>query len=468
MGVHFRTVMAALSALAALISAGCLAGHNYERPPISGMDTFRGAPADIPSTAASFGDQKWWDVFEDPQLQALIRTALQENYDVRIAARRILEAQAQLGITRAAEYPSAAGILNSNDYRYAQSKFFSAYETSNTELGIGFQWNLDFWGKYRRATEAARDQLLSDEWAQKEVVESLVAGLASAYFTLRDLDLQLQISERTLASNRDSLQLTQLLSDRGATSLLDVRQAEQLVYTAAAAVPSLEKQIQQQENLIRTLMGGNPGDVPRGIDLTMQPHLPEVPAGLPAFLLERRPDIRASEAQLMGRNALIGVARAAYFPAISLTGIGGFQSIALQGLFGGSSGMWTFGGALAQPLFTASSLKRNVQLTEEQQQEAVLNYQQTIQHAFSEVSDALIAYSKDQEFRKQEELLTNSAEDANRLSDVRYRGGAASYLEVLDSNTRYFAAELTLAQAQLRELLDYVELYRALGGGWQQ
>jgi multidrug efflux system outer membrane protein len=464
--VRFRAVIAA--ALAALMTTGCLAGHNYERPPVPAIDTFRGTPPDIPSTAASFGDQKWWDVFEDPQLQSLIRTALLENYDVRIAATRILEAQAQLGITRANEYPYAAGILNSNDYRYAQSKFLSAYETSNTQIGVGFQWNLDFWGKYRRATEAARDQLLSEDWTRKEVVDSLVAGLASAYFTLRDLDLQLEISERTLASNRDSLQLTQLLSDRGATSLLDVRQAEQLVYTAAAAVPSLEKQIQQQENLIRTLMGGNPEDVPRGVDLTMQPHLPEIPPGLPSSLLERRPDIRASEAHLMGTNALVGAAKAAYFPSVDLTALGGFQSIALRGLFGGSSSLWTLTGALTQPLFTAGSLKKNVQLAEDQQQEAVLTYRQTIQHAFQEVSDALIAYSKDQDFRKQEELLTNSAEDASRLSDLRYRGGAASYLEVLDSNTRYYAAELTLAQAQLKELLDYVELYRALGGGWQE
>jgi multidrug efflux system outer membrane protein len=196
--------------------------------------------------------------------------------------------------------------------------------------------------------------------------------------------------------------------------------------------------------------------------------LPEVPAGLPSSLLERRPDIRAAEARLMSMNALIGVAKAAYFPAIAMTGIGGFQSAALGGLFGGPAGMWTFAGSLTQPLFTAGSLKKNLQLAQEQQQEAVLTYQQTIQQAFREVSDALIGYAKDQDFRKQQELLTHSAEDASRLSDIRYRGGASSYLEVLDSNTRSYAAQLTLAQAQLKELLDYVELYRSMGGGWQQ
>jgi len=457
-----------LIGLLTLLLAGCTVGPDYRRPLVAAPDTFRGAPAAIPSTDASFGEQKWWDVFQDPQLQTLIRTALQNNYDVRIAATRILEAQAQLGIKKADEYPTAGVSVSGTDNRNARSKFFSAYDTSNTQLGVGFQWNLDFWGKYRRATEAARDQLLAADWAQKEVTDSLVAGVASAYFTMRGLDLQLQISQRTLASDQDSLKLTRLLSDNGATSLLDVRQAEQLVYAASATVPSIEKEIQQQEDLIGTLLGGNPADITRGMELTAQPHMPEVPPGLPSSLLERRPDVRQAEAHLMAMNALIGVAKAAYFPSISLTGDGGFQSIALSKLFSGPAGTWSFASPLTQPLFTAGSLKKGVQLAQAQQQEAVLNYQQTNQQAFREVSDALIAYAKDQEFRKQQDLLTQSAADASRLSDLRYRGGAASYLEVLDSNTRYYSAELSLAQGQLKELLDYVELYHALGGGWQQ
>jgi len=457
-----------LTALLALLLAGCTVGPDYRRPLVAAPDTFRGAPAAVPPTNASFGEQKWWDVFQDPQLQTLIRTALQNNYDVRIAATRILEAQAQLGIKKADEYPTAGVQLNGTDTRNAYSKFFSAYDTSNTQLGVGFQWNLDFWGKYRRATESARDQLLAADWAQKEVTDSLVASVASAYFTLRGLDLQLQISQRTLAADQDSLKLTKLLSDNGATSLLDVRQAEQLVYAASATVPSIEKEIQQQEDLIGTLLGGNPADVTRGMELTAQPHMPEVPPGLPSSLLERRPDVRQAEAHLMAMNALIGVAKAAYFPSISLTGDGGFQSIALSKLFSGPAGVWAFASPVTQPLFTAGSLKKGVQLAQAQQQEAVLSYQQTIQQAFREVSDSLIAYAKDQEFRTQQDLLTQSAQDASRLSDLRYRGGAASYLEVLDSNTRYYTAELSLAQGQLKELLDYVQLYQALGGGWQQ
>jgi outer membrane protein, multidrug efflux system len=456
-----------IAAILLPLLAGCTVGPNYKRPAVTTPQTFRAASA-APADAASFGDDKWWEVFQDAQLQSLIRTALQQNYDVRIAASRILQAQAQLSITRGNQFPGAAAVASGTGTRNAQSKFFSAYDTSDTELGLAFQWNLDFWGKYRRATEAARDQLLANEWARRAVIDSLVAGVASAYFTLREQDLQIEISRRTLASDQDSLRLTQLLVDHGRTSLLDVRQAEQLVFTASGEIPTIEKQIEQQENLISTLLGENPGAIARGMELTAQPHSPEVPAGLPSSLLERRPDIREAEAQLMAMNAQIGVAKAAYFPSISLTGEGGVESIALTSLFTGPAGMWSFAGQLVQPLYAGGSLKGGVRLAQAQQQQAVLMYQQTIQQAFREVSDALIAYAKDQEFRKQQELLTNSAQDASRLSDLRYRGGASSYLEVIDANTRYYSAELTLAQAQLNEMLDYVELYRALGGGWQQ
>jgi multidrug efflux system outer membrane protein len=449
--------------------AACKVGPNYHRPAVDIPSAYRASPAPSAEGAAkSFGDEKWWDVFQDPQLQSLIRTALKNNYDLRIAAARVLEAQAQVGVARGNQLPTAGVVLAGNNQRAAKSKFFSAYETSYTELGLGLQWDLDFWGKYRRATEAARDELLASDWAQKQVESSLVASVASAYFALRSADLQLHIADRTLASDRDSLRLTQLLSDHGATSLLDVRQAEQLVYNAEGDVPILQKQIAQQEDVISTLLGENPGDVARGLEINVQPRLPEVPAGLPSSLLERRADIRAAEAQLMAANARIGVARAAYFPDISLTSIGGVQSIPLTQLFTAQSGMWNLTGQLAQPLFAGGTLRSGVRLSEAQEQEMELNYRKTIQQAFREVSDALIAYQKDHEFRTQQESLTYSAKDASRLSDIRYRGGASSYLEVLDSNTRTYAAELTLVNAQLTEMLDYVQLYRALGGGWQQ
>lgn len=250
--------------------------------------------------------------------------------------------------------------------------------------------------------------------------------------------------------------------------MIDVRQSEQLVYTATAEIPDLERRIEQQENLISVLLGKNPAPVTRGKPLVEFPILPSVPAGLPSSLIARRPDIQSVEQQLVAANARIGVAKAAYFPQITLTAIGGYQSSALTDLFTGPAGFWSFGGQLVQPIFTGGRIRSNVRLTEAQQQEAVLTYQQTIQFAFREVSDSLVAYRKNQEFRVQQELLTSSAQDTVRLSDMRYKGGVTSYLEVLDSDTRYFNAQITLAQAQLNERLSLVQLYNALGGGWQQ
>jgi multidrug efflux system outer membrane protein len=454
----------------AVLSCGCTVGPNYKKPTAAVPGTYRGlAPETGGKTeSASIGDQKWWEVFPDQQLQSLIRTSLQQNYDVRIAAARILEAQAQLVITRADQYPSVNGGASINDQRSAKSAFLPAFERGTGQLSVSAAWELDFWGKFRRATEAARANLLASEWARQEIIATLVANVSAAYFQLRALDLELEISKRTLASRKESLRLTSMLADRGSTSMLDVRQAEQLVFTAATEIPALEQQIEQQENLISTLLGKNPDAVPRGQTLTEQTHPPEIPPGLPSSLLERRPDIRAAEQQLIAANAQIGVAQAAYFPQISLSGTGGFQSAALADLFGGPAGTWNFGASLAQPIFTAGRIRSNVRFSEAQQQATLLSYQQTIQNAFRGVSDALVAYRKTREFRSQEELLFQSAQDAARLSHMRYSGGVTGYLEVLTNETNAFSAELGLVQAQLNELLALVQVYQALGGGWQQ
>jgi multidrug efflux system outer membrane protein len=454
---------------AVFLGSGCAVGPNYKRPAVSVPNSYRGlTPEEAETQAASIGDQKWWEIFQDEQLRFLIRTAVQQNYDVRIAASRMLAAQAQLGITRADQFPNVSAGAGISDNRSARSKFIPAFEGSTGHVDLSAAWELDFWGKYRRATEAARANLLASEWARQEVLSALVANVSSAYFQLRALDLELEISQRTLASRRESLRLTQSLADHGATSLLDVRQAEQLVFTAAAEIPALEQQIEQQENFISTLLGKNPADVPRGQKLTEQPQPPEVPPGLTSSLLERRPDIRQAEQQLVAANAQIGFARAAYFPQISLSGSGGFQSAALTNLFSGPAGTWNFGASLAQPIFTAGRLRSNVRLAEAQQQTAVLFYQQTIQGAFRSVSDALVAHRKTREFRAQQELLFQSAQDAARLSHMRYNGGVTGYLEVLTNETNSFSAELALVQARLNELLALVQLYEALGGGWQQ
>ena len=458
-----------LIAIVFLLLTGCTLGPKYKRPQVSIPDTYRGLAADAgQQSAASLGDEKWWTVFQDPQLQELIREALAQNYDVRIAATRVLQAQAALGITRADQFPTITGGVSSSNERVPATGTIPEFETSPFQVNLSLFWELDFWGKFRRATEAARATLLATEWGQKAVLSSLVSSVASAYFQLLELDSEMEISRRTLGSRKESLRLVEVRAKGGVTSLMDVRQSEQLVYTAAAAIPDLERRTEQQENLISILLGKNPTPVTRGRPLVENPLLPVVPAGLPSSLLERRPDIQSSEQQLVAANARIGVAKAAYFPQITLTAIGGYQSSALTDLFTGPAGLWSFGGQLLQPIFTGGRIRSTVRLTEAQQQEAVLVYQQSIQQAFREVADSIIGYRKNQEFRVQQELLTNSAQDATRLANMRYEGGATSYLEVLDSDTRYFDAQLGLAQAQLNERLALVQLYNALGGGWQQ
>jgi multidrug efflux system outer membrane protein len=463
--LHQRTLL--LGGLA-LFLTGCAVGPKYQRPAIAVPDTYRGAPlSDISDLAVqSLGDQDWSEVFSDPQLQQLIRVALDQNYDVRIAATRILQAEAQLGVTRADQYPTLDATAEVDNQRTAESRF-SAFETSQAALGLSAAWELDFWGKYRSATEEARAILLSTEWARRAVINTLIADIASSYFRLRELDLELEISRRTLASRQESLGLIQNLADQGLTNMLDVRQAEQLVYTAGARIPEIERRIEQQENRISALLGQGPGPVTRGRELIEQPSPLDVPAGIPSALLERRPDIQRAEQQLIGSNARIGVARAAYFPQISLTGSGGFRSSALGNLLSGPAGMWNVLGGLTQPIFAGGRIRSGVELTEAQQQEALLVYQQTIQQAFREVSDALVAYRKKQELRRQQELLTQAAQQASELSEVRYSAGLTSYLEVLTNETNLFSAELGLAEAQVEELEALVQIYRALGGGWQ-
>lgn len=484
-----RTTFLLLLVFAMLALAGCAVGPNYKRPAVSVPVTYRGTatdassgteakPTEPPKTPAetsankplgdeSLGDEQWWEVFQDKELQGLICTALQNNYDVRIAATRVLQAQAQLGITRADQLPTLGVGGNVASQQSPKQGPIPAFEITDGQLTASAAWNLDFWGKYRRATEAARANLLASEWARKQVIATLVANVAAGYFQLRQLDLQLEISQHTLSSRRDSLLLTQTLEQHGIQSLLDVRQAEQLVYTAAAEIPDLERQVAQREDAISILLGNNPGDIPRGLKLTEQPHAPEVPAGLPSSLLERRPDVAQAEQILIAANAQIGVARAAYFPQISLTGSAGFESTSLANLFTGPAGLWSLAGSFTQPIFQGGRLKSNVRLSEAQQQQAVLAYQQTIKGAFRDVSDALVAYRKDREFRIQQEHLVESAQDAARLSEVRFKAGTTDYLEVLTNETNSFTAELGLAQAQGNELTALVQLYQALGGGWK-
>lgn len=444
----------------ALVSllAGCTVGPNYRRPDVTAPPAYRN---DQMPSAASLGDEKWWSIFQDEELQKLIRTALEKNYDVRVAASRIVQAQAQVGVTRAGEYPNIGagpGFTSERIPGFGYNLF---------QLQALLSWDIDFWGKYRRATEAARANELASEWNRQEVVRTLVANVAMAYFQLRELDLELDIARQALTSRQESLKLTNTLADGGATSLLDVRQAEQLVETAAETIPDTERQISQQEDLLSTLIGDNPHDIPRGRPLTEQPLPASIPAGLPSRLLERRPDIRRSEQQLIAANAEIGVARAALFPDLNLTGTsGGLEGSSLAKLFSSGAGAWVVSVPLTQPIFNAGSLRSNLKITEAEQQQAVLTYRQTIQQAFRQVSDALIAYQRYREFREHQEALDAAARSASQLSQLRYKGGATSYLEVLTSETNSFAADLNLARVRLNERLSLVQIYEALGGGW--
>jgi multidrug efflux system outer membrane protein len=466
-----------------LMTVGCAVGPNYKKPLVDVPEMYRGSTPEI-STASqvqqqsgnrrtqtpssgSLGDEKWWEVFQDKELQNLIRTALQKNYDVRIAATRVLEAQAQLGITRADQLPSLSVGGSITNQQSAASGPFPKYETTQGQMTASAVWNLDFWGRYRRATEAARATLLSNEWARKEVIATLVADVATSYFQLRQLDWQLDISKQTLTSRQDSLQLTQTKEQHGLSTLLDVRQAEQLVDTAQTEITDLERQITQQENNLSIYLGNNPEDIPRGLLLTEQPHAPEVPVGVPSSLLERRPDVHEAEQNLIAANAQIGVARAQYFPQIALTADTGVQSSALNRLFTGAPGLWNMAGSVTQPIFQGGRLKNNVRLAEAQKEQLLLTYQQTIQGSFRDVSNALVGYRKTREFRIEQERLVNSAKDAARLSQIRFKAGTTDYLEVLTNETNAFSAELNLAQANGNELLALVQLYQALGGGWQ-
>jgi multidrug efflux system outer membrane protein len=453
----------------AVLLAGCTVGPNYKRPAVTVPTGYRDAMLAPNLPVSSLGNENWWQIYQDPVLVQLIHTALRQNYDVRIAATRVLEAQAQLGITRANQLPSAS--LGANIYSQQNAKvsnLFPPYEVNAGQLNLSVIWNLDFWGKYRRQTEAARAQMLASEWGQRATISSLVANVATAYFQLRALDSQLEIAKRTLASRQQSLQLTNVLAKHGSASDLDVSQSEQLVYTASETIPDLERQIEQQENVLSILLGENPQSIPRGRSITEQPAPETVPAGLPSELLERRPDIRQAEENVVAANAQIGVAKAAFFPSFSLTGTGGLESNALNRFLSQPSQTWYAAFSVSQPLFEGGRLRSGLRLARAQWQESVLSYQQTVQDALEQVSNALVAYQKDRDFRSQQELLTQATQRSDQLSVVLYKQGGASYLQVLTSETNYYSAELNLVQAQLNERLALVQVYEALGGGWQE
>lgn len=449
-------------ALIANLLTGCMVGPKYRRPSVEPPDVFRGTagPAAAPDPN-SLADLKWFEVFKDERLQELIRTALARNYDLREAVARVDAARANLGVTRSDQFPNLTAGPDLTTLR-----------NSSTERSFGgvalnlLSFEVDVWGRLRRATEAARADLLAADENRKAVITTLVSDVATAYFDLLELDTELEIAQRTLSTRQESLRLISVRQRGGVATMLDVRQAEQLVYGASQTIPDIERLIEQRENQISLLLGRNPGEAPRGRSLTEQEQPPPVPPGLPSSLLERRPDIRAAEAALIAANATIGVARAAYFPRISLTGLLGFESNQLSGLFTGPARAWQFAPQATQQIFNAGRLKSNVKLAEAQQQIALVQYEKAIQTAFREVSDALVQYRKVKEIRAEQELLLTTLQDRSRLAYLRYRGGVDTLLNALDADRDLFNAELNLALTKRNELLALVQLYKALGGGW--
>ncbi len=451
--------------------AGCRVGPNYKRPTVQTPTEYRELK-DAPQTqvqpqVASYADLPWWQVFQDPTLQELIRTALKQNYDLQLATERISAGRAQVQITRSNLFPQAAanGDFSGGKEHNFQTKFNFLTLTGDA----AFQ--LDFFGKLRRATEASRAELLATEDARQTVILTLVSDVASDYFALLQLDLQLQITKDTVKTQEDSVKLTKLRVDHGVATKLDVLQAQQVLDTANAQIPDLERQIAQEENAISILLGDYPQGVPRGRTLVEQNLPPDVPPGLPSALLERRPDIREAEQFLVAANAQIGVAKAQFFPQIALTGSGGGafgRSSAFSGLMSSQLGIWSYGVQVSQPIFTGGALRGNLRLAESQHNQALISYRQAIQRAFGDVSDALIGYQKNHEVRVRQEQTVADLQESVRLSIMRYRGGTTTYLEVLDGQRSLFSAELVLAQARGTEYQSLVQLYRVLGGGWQQ
>jgi len=457
--------------IAALAATGCNVGPKYARPQVSAPPAYRGADdAKVSSDPqGSLGDQQWADVFREPELQQLIRTALANNYNLRIAAEHVLEAAAQVRITRAQEFPQITVGGSAVGAAFPANTFGSSVSSPITFGGLDLSaaWTPDFWGLYRKQTEAARDQMLAQSWAQRAVRLSLVQQVATVYIQLRALDRQLVIAQQATKVRQDSVDLTRKLEQGGDAPLSDVRQAEQLLYTATAQIPQIEQEIQQNENAMRLLLAQAPGPVAHTNPDALTPPPANLPTGLPSQLLERRPDIQQVEAQLKAANAQIGVARAQFFPQLSISASGGTGGNTLASLVN-SSGATVYGlGTLTQPLFEGGKLRGQLQLSEHQKQELVLNYQQTILGAFRDVSNALIAVNKQRDTREQQEKLVAAAKDAARLARIRYQGGSTSYLEVLTTDSNLFTAQLNLTTAQQNEALTLVQLYSALGGGWQ-
>lgn len=448
----------------ALTLTGCAVGPNYKRPSTDVPAQYRGIVPGSGDQSANptFAEMKWQSVFQDEALQSLIKEAITNNYDIRIAASRIVQAEASVGIARANQLPALSGSFGIENDRIPGTRVAPTFYAGAWTVSYVF----DFWGQFRRATEAARANLLGTRYAAYLVETTLISEVATAYFELRQFDAQLDFSKRTVVSDQESVRINTINYKGGEYAITDVYQAQLLLQQAEAEVISLTQSIEQTENQLSILLGRNPGPIARGVALLGQPHLTEVPVGLPSAILERRPDVRESEEALVAANANVGVAKAAYFPQIPLTANVGSQSTALSSFLQGPTAFWAIGAQLVQPIYAGGRITSQYHLAWAQRDQAELTYKQTVQQAFADVSNALVGYNQSRLFRIKLQEQTATYKETSRLANVRFLGGVTSFLEVLTTQQQYFDSELQLQQAWFAEMQNYVQLYQALGGGW--
>ena len=455
----------AKAALLCLLLTGCAVGPNYKRPAITAPEATRGQTG--PAEAASLADRAWWDVFPDETLRALIDEALRSGYDIRIAATRVEEARANAGIARSPFFPQIGYSAQFSRSRQSGAAFGieNIPPINLHDVNLGLSWEIDLWGRIRRSNEAALAQYLASEDARRGVMLSLVAEVATAYFQLRSLDAQLEIARRTTKAFQETLDLFNRRLEGGMASALETSSAEALLANVAAQVPLYENQIVAQENALSLLLGRNPGPIARGAALREQVVPPDVPAGLPSDLLQRRPDLRESEQQLVAANANVGVAMANFFPTISLTAALGGVSPEVSNLFTAGK-TWSIAGGLTGPIFQGLRLKNQYDARVAQWERARLEYEQAVTSAFGEVSSALVANQKLSEAEEQQARTVSAYQAAVRLSNDRYLAGLAGYLDVLQAEQQLYPAEQNWAQLRFQRLANFVQLYKALGGGW--
>ncbi|MET0151324.1 MAG: efflux transporter outer membrane subunit [Candidatus Binatia bacterium] len=461
-------VMRSVAALGLTLLAGCELGPNYLRPALPLPQSWRSpAPQAEP---ASLANLSWWELFRDEELRGLVGAALEANKDLQIAVSRVDQARARVGLARSDQFPRIDGRGEFLRQRTSEEGTFpppaGREETDLFALSGDAAFELDVWGRLRRASEAARAELLASEATRHTVVLTLVADVASTYLELRERDLELEITRSTASARRQSLGIVRDRFEAGLTSALDLGQAETDVASTEALIPDLERQVTQTENRLSILLGRYPGEIRRGSPLSGQVFPPEIPAGLPSALLERRPDIRQAEEDLVAANARIGVAKAAFFPQITLTGAFGSESIALSDLFTGPARTWQFGPRVTVPIFNAGRNRANLELAEAEEQEALIRYEQAVQQAFREAEDALVAHRKTREALVARREAVRASRETLNVAESRYASGLTTYLNVLDTQRTQLAAEIAESQTLLSQLVAVVQVYRALGGGW--